>query len=181
MRRDIVWERTGPMGLEHLILEAGDGGVRADGLLVMDFGGDVVRVRYAVELGPDWRTRAARLRLDRGEAAEEVRVVREGEDWSVDGAPRPDLAGAFDIDIAGTPFTNAMPLRRLALRTGAPERIRVVYFDLPGLTVRPAEQEYTRLGPGSFRYRSLDTGFEAAITADGEGIVVDYPPIWRRR
>ena len=181
MRRDVVWERTGPMGLEHLALDLGAAGVRADGLIVLDLGGDVVRLRYAIDLGRDWRTRSARLALDRGAAAVLRVIAREGEAWSVDGIDRPDLAGAFDIDIAGTPFTNAMPLRRLPLAAGVPERIRVAYVGLPDLAVTPAEQEYTRLAAGSFRYRGLGTGFETVIGADADGIVTDYPPIWRRR
>lgn len=181
MRHDVVWERTGPMGLEHLALHVGEDDIRADGLLVLDLGGDVVRVRYAIDLGRDWRTRAARLALDRGGPVVRRTLARRGEAWSVDGAARPDLAGAFDIDIAGTPFTNTMPLRRLALATGVPEAIRVAYVGLPGLEVGLAEQEYTRLGDGAVRYRGLGTGFEAVIAADAAGLVVDYPPIWRRR
>ncbi|BBK40508.1 hypothetical protein STVA_05280 [Allostella vacuolata] len=182
MNREIVWERTGPMGLEHLVLSAGSDRVDADGVVVIDTGGgDVVRLRYAIRLGPDWRTRSAELALDRGGPARTLSIARTGERWSVDGVARSDLDGAFDIDIAGTPFTNAMPLRRLALVPGVPAPIRVVYVGLPALNVAPAEQDYTRLGEGRFRYRGLGTGFEAVITADADGIVVDYPPIWRRR
>jgi hypothetical protein len=179
MRRDIVWERTGAMGMEHLTLEIGADAVRADGLVLMQLDDGMIRLRYAIRLGGDWRTRSAYLALDRGGGAKAVMIERDGERWLVDGGVRPDLAGAVDIDVAATPFTNAMPIRRLA--PGATERIRVAYVSVPDLEVRPAGQEYAHLGPGRYHYRGLDTGFEAAITADEDGVVVDYPPIWQRR
>ncbi len=69
----------------------------------------------------------------------------------------------------------------LGLAVGVPRRITVAYVAVPGLAVSRAEQEYALLAPGRFRYRGLGTGFAAEVTADADGIVVDYPPIWRRR
>ncbi|MGE0715030.1 MAG: putative glycolipid-binding domain-containing protein [Alphaproteobacteria bacterium] len=182
MRRDIVWERTGPMGLEHLTLESAADGIRADGLIVVDLGRDVVRLRYAVWLEPGWRTLSARITRDRGDAPIERRIDRIGDDrWTIDGQPRPDLDGCFDIDIQATPFTNAMPINRLGLAEGEGQRLAVVYVVMPDLAVRRAEQEYTLLAPGRLRYRGLGTDFEAEVTADADGLVIDYPPIWRRR
>ena len=47
--------------------------------------------------------------------------------------------------------------------------------------VEPAAQDYTKLGPTRFRYRSLSSGFTADLTVDADGLVVEYPPFWRRR
>lgn len=181
MVRDIVWERIGPMGLEHLALDVGADGIRADGLVLMQLDDGMIRLAYRLHLDGGWRTRSAELTLDRGGPARTLAIECEGDRWSVDGVARADLDGAFDIDIAATPFTNAMPLRRLALVPGVPAAIQVVYVSVPALDVAIAGQDYTRLGDGRFRYRGLGTGFEAVVTADGDGIVLDYPPIWRRR
>ena len=108
-----------------------------------------------------------------------------GRPWTVDGESRPDLAPCIDIDIMVTPFTNSLPIRRLRLEPDQPVAIQPAYIRLPDLVVEPAAQEYRRLGaacsPGRFRYRGLASGFTADLTVDDDGLVLDYPPIWRRR
>jgi hypothetical protein len=115
-----------------------------------------------------------------------VRLERDaGGAWRVDGMERGDLAGCIDIDIRATPFTNTLPIRRQAMAAGAPTRLRMAYIDVPGLAVSALDQEYTRLDPAApprrFRYRNLLTPFEAELAVDEDGVVVDYPPVWRRR
>ena len=85
--------------------------------------------------------------------------------WIVDGRARPDLAPCRDIDIMVTPFTNSLPIRRLAW---VPDAVQVI------------EAAYIRL-PDRFRYRNLASGFTAELAVDGDGLVLDYPGVWRRR
>jgi hypothetical protein len=177
MRRDIVWEWQDRPGLEHLSLEIGPAAVRADGLVLVQLGPDLLRVRYSVELDGGWGF--GRAQLTAGDKT--LDLVRTGGDWTVDGQARPDLAGCIDIDIMVTPFTNSLPIRRLALETGVPQPIRAAYIRLPDLVVEPATQDYTRLAPNRFRYRNLASGFAADLAVDGDGLVLDYPPVWRRR
>jgi hypothetical protein len=104
--------------------------------------------------------------------------------WSVDGQSRPDLAGCSDIDIMVTPFTNTLPIRNLGLRVNQPKAIRVAYIKVPDLDVSPMDQEYTWLDPDEpptrFRYRNLTSGYTAELTVDRDGLVIDYPGIWRQ-
>ena len=81
MRRDIVWERTGPMGLEHLILEAGDTGVRADGVLVMPFNSErhmTERTAPAIDGGRRWPRTERTVRAALGEVDRLHRYVDAG-------------------------------------------------------------------------------------------------------
>jgi hypothetical protein len=97
------------------------------------------------------------------------------------GTPLPDLAGAIDVDLTATPFTNTLPIRRLGLRSGQAETITVVYVEVPALTVVASRQRYTCLEPGRrYRFESLDSGFTRDIEVDDDGLVLTYPDLFRR-
>jgi hypothetical protein len=94
------------------------------------------------------------------------------------------LAGCTQIDIRATPFTNTLPIRGLDLQPEVETPLQVAYIPIPRLEALAVRQSYTRLDPADpparFRYRSLDSGFTADLLVDGQGLVVDYPGIWRR-
>ncbi len=53
MRRDIVWERLDRPGLEHLVLDAGTGGIRVESLVLLDDAAGLIALRYRLELTKD--------------------------------------------------------------------------------------------------------------------------------
>ncbi len=183
MRRDIVWERLDRPGLEHLVLDAGPGGIRVESLVLLDDDAGLIALRYRLELTKDWRTLGASFDLLQGTARRTLAIARDGGGWKVDGVVRADLAGADDIDISATPLTNTPAIRQLALSAGETRPFRVVYVKVPALTVSPMSQDYTRLDPAepARRYRYASPGFTAEVAFDADGIVEDYPPGWKRR
>lgn len=64
----------------------------------------------------------------------------------------------------------------MAARTG----IAVAYFLLPDMRLSRAEQAYTLLGEGRYRFEALGANFEAEIRVDCDGLVEDYPGLFRR-
>ena len=92
----------------------------------------------------------------------------------------------MDIDIYPSPFTNTLPMRRLADAViGQPVVIEVAWVALPELTIQATRQEYTLLERGAdgtrWRFRAIDSDFTAELAADRDGLVLDYPGIARRR
>ena len=186
MVRDIVWEWLDRPGLEHLSLEVRPDAVRAHGLVFVQLGPEPLRVTYAVELDGGWTFERARLAVERDGASKTLEIERAADGrWMADGWGRPDLADCIDIDIMATPFTNSLPIRRLDFEPDRPRTLRVAYIRLPELIVEPAAQDYTRLDatdpPARFRYHSRASGFTADLTVDADGLVLEYPGIWRRR
>ncbi len=174
MRRQIMWTARAWPGSEHLDLHVGDDGVVADGVILAAPEGEPIRLAYRIECDRDWRTRSVTLQRHRSERTTLTRDERGR--WLIDGRERPDLAGCTDVDIALTPFTNTLPIRRLGLALGAAADLHVVYIQPErGLTVSPAEQRYTRLDVG-YRYESGT--FRADLVVDGAGLVTDYPDLW---
>jgi uncharacterized protein len=134
-------------------------------------------VSYAVELGPGWETREVVVEAFDGRRSESVRLLVQDGTWVRDGGVIPDLAGCLDVDLAFTPATNTLPIRRLALGVGDAAEVEAAWVRWPQLDVVRAHQRYERLAED--RYRFTQDDFRAEITVDSEGLVTEYADIWR--
>jgi uncharacterized protein len=181
---DLYWQAAQWLALEHLRLVQNEQSIRADGLIVGSFPAAPLRLRYCVECDPGWRTTAMRI-IDLT-SDERIEIQRSSAGWhEPNGAELPDLAGAIDVDIAATPFTNTLPIRRTRLEIGQASETTVVYVAIrPRLSLRLARQRYTRLpsdARGSrYLYESLESDFRRELAVDSNGFVIDYPGIWQR-
>ena len=176
--RAIRWRPTEGVGLEHLHLtETGDG-ILARSAVIGTYDGLAFGARYEMRLARDWTFRS--LLLERTDGAH-LDLERDGlGDWRRDGAPLPTLAGCIDIDIAATPFTNTLPIRRATFESGQPQRFHMAWIPLDTLEPVADEQIYTKRDGRHFRYQAADGSFEAELTLDDDGLVVDYPGLFVR-
>jgi hypothetical protein len=169
-----VWRGLEYDGLERLRLDEG-GMVRASSVI------DSARGRYAYELTAesDWTFRRLQLEALAGERT--LTIAHDGRgNWEVDGVERNDLTGAVDLDLAVTPFTNTLPIRRLGLEIDDEADVTVAYVSFPDLEVTLEDQRYTRLDEDRYLFESLDSDFSREIEVDLDGIVVDYPGLFER-
>lgn len=169
-------------GFEVVFPLAETSGYRFDGHSTAVEDGVAWSVGYEIVLDPNWATRAAHV-VSRSEHDEsEVRLERDASGlWRVDGRPAPHLDGCEDVDLEASAFTNAFPVRRLALLVGAWADAPAAYVRAPGLEVERLEQSYTRLpdegGRSCYDYASPSFDFEAVLVYDEVGLVLDYPGI----
>jgi uncharacterized protein len=86
----------------------------------------------------------------------------------------------IDIDIAATPFTNTLPIRRLELRKNQAADISALYIQVPDLAISGVRQRYRCLRElGAYTYQGLD-GREYRVEVDAEGLVTEYEDIFKR-
>ena len=184
---NVLWVAWDGRGFEHLELRQAAGTVRADSLIIaVDDEGHPFRARYVVECDGGWAVRRARIEvLEEPGRVMDIRADGRGR-WTdaATGSPLP-LDGCADIDIYPSPFTNTLPIRRLAdPSAGRVMAIDVAWVLLPALTIQAKPQEYTLLergGAGSrWRFRAPDSDFTAELDVDHNGLVLDYPGIARR-
>jgi len=154
---DIVWESLQWPGIEHAIWKDG----HADSVAVMVLPEGPQRVSYRISPG--------RIEING------LVLEHDGQgSWR----DRPELDGCLEVDISITPLTNTLPISRLRLATGESREIRAVYIDMPSLQLSVMPQRYTRLGDRGYRYQSEN--FQADLILDDNGLVIDYPGLWRR-
>jgi hypothetical protein len=186
--RQIFWEPSSDLGLEHLRLEVHHERLVADGLILRQMAqGAPVRLWYRLRCDGSARVRGAQVRLWQEDVERRLDLQADGAGRWSDGAGKPltELDGCTDLDIAATPFTNTLPIRRLGLRPGGAAEIEVVYIAVPDLRVTRVRQRYSCLradaGGGVYGYENLQNGFRADLPVDADGVVLDYPGQWRRR
>lgn len=177
VQRTARWAAWDGSGLEVARLSIGPGLVQLVGEISAE-PGERPWAQYAIACDAAWRTLDVRIQLVDG------RSLTLGSDgagaWTHDGRPAPGLAGAVDVDLSGTPMTNTLPIRRLALGIGSRARIAATYVDLPSLAVSLDPQRYTRLSERRYHFESPATGFARDIDVDEDGLVVSYPGLFRR-
>lgn len=175
------WRDWAGTGIEHLVLTADTDGVVAESALLgtTDVGA-VFAMRYRIRCDHSWHVRE--LGISPVGDARRFELVGDGSGmWRNDsGVPLPELAGAIDVDIPVTPFTNTLPIRRLGLTVGASADIIVAYVGFPDLAVTAEPQRYTRLDERRYRFESLAGDFVRDIDVDEHGLVVTYPGLFRR-
>jgi hypothetical protein len=67
------------------------------------------------------------------------------------------------------------------LAVGERRRFHMAWISAPDLTFHPKPQAYTRLANQLYLFEDLDgSGYTAELSVDQDGIVLDYPDLFRR-
>jgi uncharacterized protein len=185
VEREVMWAPWEGLGLEHLRIVTSDGGVVANGLVIGLEAGRPFRIGYEVRCDERWRVREVRVATPDSEGPVlELQADGEGRWMRRGGEPLPELDGCIDVDISATPFTNTLPIRRLGLEHGESEELVVTYVRVPELLVGPERQRYGCLeataNGGLYRFEALPSAFTAELPVDADGLVIDYPGLFRR-
>ena len=184
MDRQIMWSQWNEPGLEHLQFAHCGDEILADGIILGVENGSEFRLRYEVRCDSQWRARQVKVNLL--DDAQGISLTANGEGRWFDelGKSMFWLDGCLDVDITATPFTNTLLIRRLALKPGEASELTVAYIVIPEMQVTLDRQRYACLGissvGGKYKFESLDSGFTADLSVDADGLVEDYPELFRR-
>ncbi|MEA3166682.1 MAG: uncharacterized protein QOJ26_1554, partial [Thermoplasmata archaeon] len=107
--RTARWSAWDGSGLEVAKLLVGPSGTQAAGELAAE-SGERPWAQYAIACDAAWRTLDVRVQLADGRSL--VLQSDGAGSWRRDGKPVPELAGAIDVDLSGSPLTNTFPIRR---------------------------------------------------------------------
>jgi hypothetical protein len=179
--RSVRWRSLAGGGLEHLTVGPRNGAIGARGVVIGARGGTPYGVSYTIVCDSGWRVRTLDLETtdDR-----RLHLASDGDGhWSDQGGqPLPVFDGCVDVDLAGTPFTNTLPIRRLDLDIHhAGVTLSMVYVPFDTFSPKIDHQCYRCLQRGRlYRYQAVDRSFAADLSVDDDGLVIDYPTLFER-
>jgi hypothetical protein len=142
------------------------------------------RLHYEITCDSNWNVKELHLMLLSGNR-KSVKLQSDGKGhWATQtGDPFSSLDGCIDVDISATPFTNTLPIRRLELRPGQSAELLVAYVLIPEMEVSADRQRYTCLelnaNGGLYKYESMESDFKAELPTDNDGLVIDYPGLFK--
>lgn len=142
----------------------------ADGFAALD---------YLVRCDTDWYTLGADVAGKHGDRSIRLRLECQAGEWVLNGDAQPQVNGARDVDLAFTPATNLMPLRRMQEGRVASVQTRAAWLRYPNCDLQVLDQTY---GAGSsaelISYAAEQTGYSTQLCVDQSGFVTLYPGLW---
>ncbi len=184
--RHAVWVSQDEVGTEHFCLTRHGDGFLAQGTVIGLANSTPFSASYSLRFTDDWNMRFATVRrLDLRGNALSIETDGKGTWFGSEDLPLKSLKGCLDVDVSITPFTKSLPIHRLGLRKGQSAEVKVAYFDVPALKVRPVVQHFTCLQPlgskgGRFNFDRGGGADVVKITLDADGIVTELPGDFRR-
>jgi hypothetical protein len=179
--RALAWTGLEEWLAEHAQLELGGDGVLATGVQ-LGVEPEPYLVEYHLDVPGGWITRRLEVEASGAGRRRWLSLEHDGRgQWTANGERVPDLDGALDCDLAFSPLTNMMPVRRSALheRSGSEDFV-MAWVSVPDLRVHASPQRYEHVRPGVVRYVALDGDFTAELELDDDGLVVRYPRLAQR-
>ena len=194
-----MWTRSDVPGSEAVVLHDHEGGLVARGQQ-QAVDPHPYLLEYELTVADNWTTTHLIAHAEGAGWTRDLELTRAGGMWSsrsaaqgaaqlrawdgqalLDPAPPGFLSAepftqAVDIDIGGSPLTNALPVHRLRLLRapiGHQERSVSAWVLPPTLQVMASAQTYTVLGGNRLRFG--DAGTDVAIEYDRDGWVRNYP------
>ena len=179
MRYNILWRGRGEYeSSESCTVETFADGIIAHSAIAGSFAGMISRVEYSIEMDVHWKTLAVNIKWWQNGNLDTIQLRQNSGVWQLNGKENGKLMGCIDVDVILTPFTNTLPIRRLNLQRNQSKEISVVYCDLLKHEVRPVCQRYTCLSEKSYQYENVPNDFEATLSVNNSGFVVDYPSLF---
>lgn len=178
--RSVFWKRLDEPGLDFCSLAKDERNWQVKGTLITVANNEPIKVDYSVTCDNQWVVREADISLSKKEGSPKTNkiVVDLSKRWWIQGREKGELRDCLDLDIALTPSTNTLAIRRLNLAKGASKEIVVAWFKFPEFSLERTVQKYTRVDDTQYKYES--GGFSAEISVDDMGLVTSYGNIWSR-
>lgn len=181
MQTNILWTGREYHSLENCLVSPGDNGADIHSVIVGAYQSKIYRVEYHIKTNARWETLFAGIKSRHSNKETRISLQADGKgNWKLNGKNAPAYAGCIDVDIPLTPFTNTLPVKRLNAAIGIEQPIKVLYIDLLEEQIKPVHQKYIRLSDTTYHYENVPNDFEADITMDEFGLVVDYPELFVR-
>ncbi len=177
--RSTMWRRIDVPGMEACSINKDGTGSVISGMAIYACQNTPIRIGYSVACTSDWECGAATVDRWVGEDNLKIALQRLADGrWSANDQVIDGVDSLLDIDLGFTPATNTNAIKRLKLAVGSSSEFSAVWLDDESWTFKPLKQRYERLSKDTYKYVSVDSGYEAELTVDDFGLVQVYPELW---
>lgn len=178
--RTIVWQALSwPSMIVHTHTVHDD--IRDHGLAVgKTDSGIPFAIAYDLALTANWDIREVAIKSLLEERT--ITLVHRGDQW-FDGEGRhlAEFDGVELLDISISPFTNTLPIKRLHFEGERPQMVDIIYFNENLFSVQRLQQIYSKRDERTYRYQDIVLpDFVSDIVVDDDGLVVDFPGLFKR-
>ena len=181
LKRVVVWKNLQTDGRDYCaLLQTAEGWLLRGTVVGLLKDHQPILAQYEIHCDNHWLTHRVQVECNIGKETKTLALSVESRGvWRDSGHELPQLSGCLDVDLALTPATNTLPIRRLHIDVGGSAPVVAAWVKMPDLTVQPLSQRYTRLTETSYRYQS-EGGFSTEIVVDDLGLAIDYKGGWQR-
>jgi hypothetical protein len=175
----VLWRRLDQPGHEAARIVFHKPFWQLTGNAVFAHEGQPCRLEYLVVCDEEWKTSHAQVVGWVGERRIRYELWADAERrWKMNGTAFPGVSGCVDLDLAFSPSTNTIPIRRLGLSPGSEAEVRAAWLGFPEFGLEPLVQIYRRTGESSYHYESDGGSFVTELEVNSAGLIVRYPGRW---
>lgn len=169
-----IWGREDRISMEICRFSNTSSGYRLEGTVLYRGRGGPSQASYQVVADAKWVTRSMHLSVSDINGESEMELTSDGQGrWKRDGEAMELPFPCFDVDIAITPATNTLAIRRLDLQVGQAQDAAVVWVQVPSFIAKPVLQTYTRVTKNTYKFGGRYGTYR--IDVDENAVVLDYP------
>jgi uncharacterized protein len=176
----IVWQALSwPSTVIHT--HTVDNGIYAHGLAVGKTDANIpFAIEYNLILTINWDIKEMLIKSLLDERV--IQLVHAGNQWyDGKGQHLAEFEEVDLVDISISPFTNTLPIKRLQFKDEQLQKIDIIYFDENKFSLRRVQQICSQIDKQAYRYQDiLLPDFVSEITVDEDGLVIDFPGIFKR-
>lgn len=181
MHRNILWAGLAYHSLENSLLSTTNSGMEVNSVIIGMFDNKIYRIEYLIKTNQNWETILCEVKSQFADKMDHLNFQSDGKgNWTRNGKPEKQFDGCIDIDISLTPFTNTLPINRLKFSENEKHLINVLYIDVLEQQIKAVQQNYTKLSETEYKFENVPNDFEAVITVDESGLVLNYPELFVR-
>jgi uncharacterized protein len=179
VQRVVRWQRVAEAGRDECSLLRSAQGFSLEGVAFLQLASAPAELHYSVLCAMNFCTQRARVSGTVGLRSVAFEISKSARGWHMNGALVAGLEACVDLDLGFTPATNLLPIRRLALLPGQAADAPAAWLDVARATLTRLPQRYERRGALSYWYTAPSVGYEALLSVDDLGFVIDYPGLWQ--
>ena len=179
MSTTIVWRRLDSPGHDSARLLFHDSQRHLTGTAVFMESQQPCSLNYHVICDESWLTLSGGVSGWLGNRAISIEIQADtARRWRLNDADCSSVSDCIDLDLAFTPSTNLLPIRRLKLPIGQAAEARAAWLSFPEFALEPLDQMYRRKDVSIYGYESDQGRFSTELEVNDAGFVLLYPDRW---